>query len=703
MGKVESFLKSNPEVNQTPQRKRLLRKAFLIPLALLFLLALGLGLATFFYGKELRTFFGQWFGKLSVEEALKDPQKLKEFTIQPSDFDPQNVITFPEGGAISSDIISIKLDLDVSRKDADKIASSVEASVVGEVPFSDFKYFHIKFQKPKTIDELEGLVGKLRENVKVKSVAPYLIFESASKLPAGNDIDQATEPDPDPPGKWAFRKPLFPQAWGKINSLDKELQDVVIAVIDDGFDTFHEELAPNLLLNYNGYSAYDFGDQDTDVSHGSPQEYHGTAVAGVAGAAINGRGANGAAPTAKIFPLKIKSKSGGKANLDLAIRYASASGTDVINISQAADLSGILGRLIKIFGGFGSIEDAIKEASAKGIIVVAGVGNAGANADNFFPANLPEVIGVGGTDAEDQRWAGSNYSDNTAVFWVAAPAKNIYVPVPKTKLASGYGHDDGTSYSSPVVAGLAALLLQVGAAPSAIPNILRSTADDINVSYPDGSQHIWKRINAEKAVSQVISPFASLLAPPATTTPPPSATPPPEPQPQTPPPPPPSSTPPPAVPPPPPSDLARTPPANWTVSNTNINDANDSTYVEQFSDDCSAKACNAGTYVTWTPGAGAANFTITKFRAKWGIRNPIPGYALEKVFLQCDATIIWSDTTHAGPISSSTTFDTGNVTLSSPYTVVAAGQNRCSFYVDGVGGANEPNAYEQIYTLELYP
>lgn len=132
--------------------------------------------------------------------------------------------------------------------------------------------------------------------------------------------------------------------------------DVVIAVVDDGIDIFHEDLAANIFVNPNeipdnnvdddgnGYvddvNGWDFFDNDNNANPSAKKDNHGTNVAGIAAAVgFNGVGISGVCPSCSILPVKINRDDSlvGNATLAEALRYA-ASFSAIINNSW--ELSG---------------------------------------------------------------------------------------------------------------------------------------------------------------------------------------------------------------------------------------------------------------------------------------------------------------------------------------------------------------------------
>jgi len=161
---------------------------------------------------------------------------------------------------------------------------------------------------------------------------------------------------------------------------------------------------------------------------------HGTMVAGLV---------HLVAPKAKIMPVKVfDSKGGSSLSLIIAgIHYAVDNGARVINMS------------FSMTGNSQELADAIAFAVNRGVIVVAAAGNEGRNM-TVYPAGFNGVIGVGATDNSCERASFSNFG---GVVDVAAPGAGVITSYPNNKWAAGWG----TSFSAPLVAGAASLLVQL--------------------------------------------------------------------------------------------------------------------------------------------------------------------------------------------------------------------------------------------------
>ena len=164
-----------------------------------------------------------------------------------------------------------------------------------------------------------------------------------------------------------------------------------------------------------------------------------------------------------------------------AIEYAADHGARVINISIGGPNPSAL------------LQSAVDHAWAKGAAIFASAMNYGTG-ELEYPAACGHVIAVSATDSNDHLASFSNYGN-----WIslAAPGTNILT----TMDGGGYGYWFGTSFSSPIVAGVAALCLAVNPSltNAALVTLLEQTADDIGNPGKDSSFG-WGRINAYRAV-----------------------------------------------------------------------------------------------------------------------------------------------------------------------------------------------------------
>ncbi|MCY7373794.1 MAG: S8 family serine peptidase, partial [Spirochaetaceae bacterium] len=208
---------------------------------------------------------------------------------------------------------------------------------------------------------------------------------------------------------------------------------VRIGIIDSGVDVSHPDLAGKIAGTFNAV------DRSTDVRD---LVGHGTGVASIAAAATgNGVGIAGAGYDSTILAAKVADRSGRIFTDDLAagIVWAVDSGARVINLSLGGPSSDRLERM------------AVAYAQARDVLVVAAAGN-DSTSRKQFPAALPDVLSVGAASTDGSTRA--PFSTYGSWVDVAAPGRGLLVAAP----GGGYDKADGTSFSTPLVSGQAALL-----------------------------------------------------------------------------------------------------------------------------------------------------------------------------------------------------------------------------------------------------
>lgn len=335
------------------------------------------------------------------------------------------------------------------------------------------------------------------------SLPPDLSVESAQQLYQASPAVAYAEPNyrlrmletiPNDPGpeflkQWAHRnsgqdiRGLVGTVGADISStlawdLHQGDNSVIVAVIDSGADYLHPDLRANIWSNPdeipdngldddgNGYRddvrGWNFVSNNNDPmddsvdKNGAPLG-HGSHVAGIIGAVgNNGLGVSGINWSVRIMPLKFFDARGDGTTADAikAIEYAVAKGAKVINASYG----GLL-----IDGQPCGTENsqlqatAIAAAGAAGALFVAAASNDGCNNDDFpsYPASyrLPNLLAVAASDPDDYLAWFSNYGPGSV--HLAAPGVDIYSTVRQNK----YGFLTGTSMATPMVSGLAALLM----------------------------------------------------------------------------------------------------------------------------------------------------------------------------------------------------------------------------------------------------
>ncbi|HEX7503377.1 MAG TPA: S8 family serine peptidase [Acidobacteriota bacterium] len=349
-------------------------------------------------------------------------------------------------------------------------APAAGAGLTGEFPFAAGEVL-VKF-KPGTTEAAVALlasdlaVEQMREFRVLSRLRqrPFLLMRSATRstpelLAAlrANPAVEAASPNyrrhllrqPDDPKfaqLWGMSKIAAPQAW----ELSVGSPGVVVAVLDTGVDYRHEDLAANMWRNPgeipgnhidddgNGFVddvyGYDFAADRFGNGDSDPMDIdsHGTHVAGTIGAVgNNGIGVCGVSWQVRLMALKAFRPdmhiydSDSIEAIDYAVMMKSEFGVNLVAINAS-------------FGGGGEDQlqkDAIAAAGDQGIAFVCAAGNDGADSDAtpFFPAgyDLPSIVAVAATDADDQLASFSNYGANSVDL--AAPGVGILSTVPPGK------------------------------------------------------------------------------------------------------------------------------------------------------------------------------------------------------------------------------------------------------------------------------
>lgn len=348
-------------------------------------------------------------------------------------------------------------------------------------------------------------------------------FEVCAELMQNPDVEYACpvsvaykfEHKPNDPmiGKqYALESMMLFDAW----DVTKGSPDVKIAIVDSGTDFLHPDLADNIWTNPNEIAddgidndgngkiddihGWDFAAND-DIEELLNKEYkedndprnsvqtHGTMVAGCSGAVPNNNeGIAGTGYNCKIIPIKVGTEiqaADGIYQVIEAVKYAAELGADVINCSWGTPAYSP------------AEQDLVNYITLeKKALIVAAAGNETNDNDNnpLYPTSYKNVLSVGAVDSNDEITEFSNYGFAVHTY---APGGRVYT----TNVNGGYKTTDGTSFSSPYVAGVAALVKSVHPdwSPLKILHQIKSTSDIIeNDNTPGG---FFGRTNALKAVT----------------------------------------------------------------------------------------------------------------------------------------------------------------------------------------------------------
>ena len=297
--------------------------------------------------------------------------------------------------------------------------------------------------------------------------------------------------DPYNGSEWHLAKINAGDAWDRTQGAG-----VTIAILDTGVLGTHPDLAANIVP---GWNFYDNNSDTSDVVG------HGTAVAGTAAAATNNSlGVASVAGAARIMPIRISDTTGSAFYSTIAqgITFAADKQVRVANVS-------FLG-----LAKSASVISAAQYMKSKGGLVVVAAGNNGID-EAITPTT--SMIPVSATDSNDAKASWSSYGSFVAV---AAPGTAIWT----TNRSGSYSQWQGTSFASPVAAGVVALMMSANPAlPNAqIESLLFSTALDLGVAGRDsyfgyGRVQAAAAVNAAAAatISDTLAPTVVITAPTA--------------------------------------------------------------------------------------------------------------------------------------------------------------------------------------------
>jgi len=272
--------------------------------------------------------------------------------------------------------------------------------------------------------------------------------------------------NPSTASSWAlhpFPGANFAAVWPRLHLARGTAQTAPIAVIDSGFDMGIDDRGANIV------AGFDFGSNRTEVTPQSTVSAarHGTAVAGVIGAATNNRrGKAGAAWDNRVIIYKATD-----ARENLYLSAVANSIKDVVDRRNARIINLSLGGTV--FPTF--LRQAVDSAKDSGILVIAAAGNTAQLGNQaLYPAAYERVLSVGALGTSGQ-WA--RFSTHNSGVNIAAPGEQITT----LNLRSGVSFSSGTSFATPYVSAAAALVWRADPTLTApqVKDILLRTARPI--------------------------------------------------------------------------------------------------------------------------------------------------------------------------------------------------------------------------------
>lgn len=303
---------------------------------------------------------------------------------------------------------------------------------------------------------------------------------------------------------------------------------ITVAVIDTGFDLNHPDLKGKVYRPYNVFR------NSNQIAQGDDRYTHGTPCASVAVAAANSSGIVGAAPESRLMP--IHGSSFADSDTERMFNYCVRNGADIISCSWGTTDPAHRLNYRK--------DQALRRAATqgrngKGCVILYAAGNDSKNYINYYAAH-PSVIAVAASTSQDYH---ANYSNQGSEIDVCAPSSghwpilaarawwdkgdtnrvgNNKYYIDGISRGNHYKHFGGTSSSTPLVAGICALILSANPDLTAqeVKQILTSTADKIGDSreYIGGRsrKYGYGRVNAERAVAEAIRRRGNRVSQPTT-------------------------------------------------------------------------------------------------------------------------------------------------------------------------------------------
>ena len=418
----------------------------------------------------------------------------------------------PGGRVIPTGTMTIQFKPDVENHIREEILKEFGLEIIDDLDFLPHGYT-VKLTKATKENPLKTALT-LQKRKEIKIAEPNLNFKIAYLH---------TPTDTIYPRQWHLNNTGAPilglkegadvkaqEAW----NITRGSQEITVCVMDDGFDLEHPDFnVPGKIV-----APKDFRQDDLDPSPTGNYENHGTAYAGLAIAQENGTGVVGLAPGCSFMPVRLGNELSDEFIVEL-FQYAIDSKADVISCSWHADIQNF--PLSTIISGIIHKAATQGRENNKGCVILFAAGNYALPLDGVKDGIIchqgfalhPDVIAVGASNSLDQYSTYSNYGPELTICAPSSGSPGRGVVTTDRCGFQGYSMSDytysfgGTSASTPIAAGLAALILSVDPDLTAAQakQIIIETADKIdeeNGEYVDGHSPLYGygRINAHEAL-----------------------------------------------------------------------------------------------------------------------------------------------------------------------------------------------------------
>jgi subtilisin family serine protease len=363
------------------------------------------------------------------------------------------------------------------------------------------QFVRLRFPPGTPMAEVTNALRRLPEVARAVPVpratppmAPVTLIPSDPLIGSGGGTI-STDPVTKLESQWYLHRTRVPQAWRYARGAN-----VVVADVDWGFRTTHEELRPAIAKTYNAV------DGGIDVTHG-PHAAHGTAVLALAGARANNTGIAGYAPEAILWAIQGDSAPGQR-----VFDEPWAEAIDYVRRTDSGNRRKVI--ILEVQTGTGgnyeqvpSVHRTIRAAIADGCAVCVAAGNGDRPADRsdtdepFDPTGSILVAATAYHDKLNKRASFSNYGKRVVV---SAPGDPLHDLTCGQATDNAYRNEfGGTSGATPKVAGTVALMLSVN------PDLSHDDIRDILVGtgspvVEDPGKPIGVLLNAEAAVAEAL-------------------------------------------------------------------------------------------------------------------------------------------------------------------------------------------------------
>lgn len=419
----------------------------------------------------------------------------------------------PGGAVIPTGTMTIQFKEDISEDERNKILAEFGLEIMEDLDFISNGYT-VKLSRMSKENPLK-IAHQLQQRSSIKIAEPDISIKLSFNYAPAESLY---------PLQWHLKnrggQGMTPGADVKAEEAweyTRGKRNITVCVMDDGFDLEH----PDLGVNGKIVGPRDFGQQDIDPNPVFESDNHGTACAGVAIAEENGLGVVGLAPRCSFMPVRTSGWISDQSITEL-FKYAIDNHADVISCSWSASvwdfpLSTKMHSIIHKCATEG-------RDNKKGCVILFAAGNEdrplNGEKDEMIShqgfALHPDVISVGASNSLDQRSSYSNYGAELALCAPSSGSPGRRIVTTDRLGTKGYSStgitDDfgGTSSSTPLAAGLAALMLSINPelTSAEVKRIMMETADKIesdNGMYTNGHSdfHGHGRINAHKALAAV--------------------------------------------------------------------------------------------------------------------------------------------------------------------------------------------------------